>query len=343
MENNTPSSLGYSMPAEWHAHEGTWLSWPKNELTFPKSMLPQVEETFCQMIEAIARGEKAKILVDDEAMQERVGKKLEKAGINLSSVVFHKLKSADVWIRDYSPIFAINKKSGKKAAIKFIYNAYGSKYDDLLYDNKTGEEIARASGFPTFHPNFVMEGGSLDANGAGFLLTTKQCLLNKNRNPSLTQNEIEKYLADYLDAKNIIWLESGIEGDDTDGHVDDFARFVSAKAAVCSSEESQNDKNHKPLSDAKKALQNDFEVISLPMPPPLVDKEENRRLPASHANFYISNKAVLMPAFGGKSDKEAKEILESCFAGREVVLINSKELVFGYGGIHCATQQEPKG
>jgi agmatine deiminase len=341
--STTPSSLGYSMPAEWQTHDATWLSWPKNPLTFPPRILSQVEETFCQMIGAIARGEKAKILVDDEKGEERASKLLENSGAEMSNLIFKKIKSSDVWIRDYSPLFLLGGKNSKKACAKFIYNAYGNKYEDLAYDNIAGEEIAKSSGLEIFHPGIVLEGGSIDVNGAGAALTTKQCLLNKNRNPKLSKGQIEQKLHDFLGAKNIVWLNEGLEGDDTDGHVDDFARFVSKNAVVCAKEENAGDKNYAPLADAKNILQDSgFEVIDLPMPPSIIDREEKRRLPASHANFYISNKAVLLPAFGGKSDKEAMQILESCFSGKEIIPINARELVFGYGGIHCATMQEPK-
>ena len=338
----TPASLGFSMPAEWHDHSATWLAWPKNELTFPPRILPRVEQTFLQMINAISQGERCNVLLDSMQEMEKTDKLITKAGANTENVVLHQIPSADVWIRDWGPNFLINRRGGK-AAVKWEFNAWGNKYVDLLPDNKTGEEVAKASSAQIFRPNIVMEGGSIDCNGAGAFLTTKQCLLNKNRNPQLGQVQIEQYLADYLGARRAVWLADGIEGDDTDGHVDDFARFVSGKAVVCCQEKNESDKNHKPLADAKKALlDSGFEVVDLPMPTPLADPEENRRLPASHANFYACNKSILVPAFGGESDTAAKEILEGCFSGREAVLINSKELVFGYGGIHCATQQEPK-
>lgn len=336
----TARELGFSMPAEWHPHDATWMSWPKNPETFPPRVLAQVEETFCQMAKAIAAGEKCKILAGGTDTA-RIDKMLSSAGVDCSNVVLFDLPSVDVWIRDYGPIFVLNRASGKKALVKWEFNAWGGKYDDLAQDSKTGELVAAASQTMAFVPKIVLEGGSIDSNGAGSMLTTKQCLLNKNRNPALSQEQIAWNLQQYLGASRVIWLAEGIEGDDTDGHIDDFARFVSEKTVVCASEPNENDKNHKPLAAAKETLSKYFEVVDLPMPKPLIDAEENRRLPASHANFYISNKTVLMPAFGGESDKQAAEILSSCFAGREVVPINAKELVFGYGGIHCATQQEP--
>ncbi len=339
----TPSSLGYFMPSEWHEHSATWLAWPKNALTFPPRVLPQVEQTFLQMIAAISQGERCNVLLDSFAAMDRVDKLIANAGANTENVALHPIQSADVWIRDYGPTFLVNRRGANKAAVKWEFNAWGGKYDDLLPDNQTGNAVAAASHAEIFRPGIVMEGGSFDSNGAGSLLTTKQCLLNKNRNPNLSQKQIEQHLHDFLGVNSIIWLNEGLEGDDTDGHVDDFARFVSQKSVVCCTEKSQSDKNFKPLAEAKQILHDaGCEVIGLPMPAPLIDNEESRRLPASHANFYICNKSVLLPAFGGESDKQAREILEGCFKGREIVLINSKELVFGYGGIHCATQQEPK-
>ena len=264
----------------------------------------------------------------------------------LMSGLFRKISSACVWMRDYGPTFLVHKKSRQKACVKWEFNAWGGKYDDLLADNQTGEQIAQLvekNGVRVFHPNIVMEGGSIDADGAGRLLTTKQCLLNPNRNPSLNQSQISQYLRDYLGISSILWLSSGIEGDDTDGHVDDFARFFGEGRVLCNFSENAQDANTQVLSQNESLLRShsDLEVVRLPMPQPLVDAEENRRLPASYANFYIANKCVLVPVFGDKKDKEAAEIISSCFSGREVVPLMARELVFGYGGIHCVTQQEP--
>ncbi len=340
-----PSSLGFYMPPEWHAHEATWLSWPKNKLTFPPRLMGAVEDLFTGMAEALSDNEKVNILVDDEKTAERVRKRLELAGANDSNVHFHFILSADVWIRDYGPTFLLHKKSAERACVKWEFNAWGNKYEDLIADSKTGEPIAQASGVRIFHPNIVMEGGSIDSDGAGRLLTTKQCLLNKNRNPQLNQSQISQYLRDYLSVSEIIWLSSGIEGDDTDGHVDDFARFFGEGRVLCNVAEGKADANTAVLRENENLLRSRtdlHEIVRLPMPKALVDEEENRRLPASYANFYVANKVVLMPAFGDEKDDEAAEILASCFKGREIVPLEAKELVFGYGGIHCVTQQEPK-
>lgn len=331
------------MPAEWSPHSATWLSWPKNELTFPSGTLAGVESIYCQMIAGLQPWEKVKLLVDNETEEERVRKILRSNGVSEQDILFHKIKSADVWMRDYCPIFLLNRATGKKAAAKWIFNAWGEKYDDIIPDNQTGDKIAATiPHLQLFKPGIVMEGGSIDVNGDGSLLTTEQCLLNKNRNPNLPQGQIEQCLVDYLGINEIIWLGEGIAGDDTDGHIDDFARFVSEGAVVCAYEENKADENHKPLAAAHSVLSELFETIKLPMPSPIIDLEENRRLPASYANFYIGNKAVLLPVFGDKNDKLAIETMQSCFPGREIVPIHSNELVYGYGGIHCVTQQEPK-
>ena len=338
----TPKSLGYAMPAEWSSHEATWLSWPKNELTFPSDIISAVEKIYCKMIAGLQSGEKVKLLVDNEKEEKRVRKILAANGASDANLLFFQIKSCDAWMRDYGPTFLLHKNSGKKAAVRFIFNAWGEKYDDLLADNNTGDEIARLCGCQTFKPGIVMEGGSIEVNGEGALLTTEQCLLNKNRNPKLSREQIEQHLSDNLGISDIVWLNEGIAGDDTDGHIDDFARFVAKGTAICAYEEDKTDENHKPLAAAHAVLPELFETIKLPMPSAIIDPVENRRLPASYANFYIGNKSVLLPIFGDKNDKKAVEILQSCFSGREIIPAPSKELVYGYGGIHCVTQQEPK-
>ncbi len=338
---DTPKKHGFFMPPEWHEHEATWISWPKDPDTFPKGVIENVEIAYCQMIEALAPGEKVKILVNDAGWEENITKKLERAGVSLKNVIFYRIPSADVWIRDYAPIFLINKKTRKRSISKWIYNAYGNKYDDLLADNETGMKIAKSTNLPIYEPNIVLEGGSIDVNGEGTLITTEQCLLNKNRNPNLSRKEIERYLADYLGVERTIWLNEGIEGDDTDGHVDDITRFVSKNTIVTALEEDTTDSNYKPLKENyDKLKETQFEIITLPMPRKMSIPE--RRLPVSYGNFYITNKSVLLPVFNDKNDKKAIEALQSCFPGREIVPIYSRDLVYGYGGIHCATMQEPK-
>ena len=293
------------------------------------------------MIAALQEGEKVKILVDDEKWENKVRKKFESKGMNDENIIFYHIKSIDVWTRDYAPIFVVNKKDKKITAVKWIFNAWGDKYDVLLHDSYAGEQIAKASGYDVSEPKIVLEGGSIDVNGAGELITTEQCLLNKKRNPQLTKKQIEKYLKDYLGIDTVIWLKEGIEGDDTDGHVDDITRFVNENTVITMVEENKSDKNYKPLKENLEILKkNGLDVIELPMPSKIAIPE--RRLPASYANFYIGNNCVLLPVFKDKNDEKAINTLQECFPNKKVVPIYARDLIYGYGGIHCVTMQEPK-
>jgi len=341
----TPSSLGFSMPAEWEPHEATWLCWPKNEETFPPAIIRRVEDAYCKMIGALQQGEKVKLLVDSKEEEQRVEKILQSKGVMGGTVLFFMIKSVDVWMRDYGPTFLSDRKTNKRSAVRWKFNAWGNKYDDLLLDNSTGDAIADSfkGSMEVFRPGIVMEGGSIDVNGQGSLITTEQCLLNKNRNPALSKLKIEQYLCDYLGANRIVWLKDGIDGDDTDGHVDDFARFVGKNSVLCAREDDEHESNHAVLKRNEALLsESGFEAIPLPMPTPAIDPAENRRLPASFANFYIANSCVLLPTFNDRNDAKAIEIVQGCFPNREVVPIPCRDLVYGYGGIHCVTQQEPK-
>ena len=336
----TPLELNFRMPAEWEKHAATWLSWPKDPLTFPEDIIGRVEEIYIEIIESLRVGERVELLVDDEKTEDRVSSLL---GSN-NNVRFHKIKSADVWMRDYGPIFI---KNSEVAATKWIFNAWGNKYDELLMDNHTGDEICRVTEFKTFEPKIVLEGGSIDTNGARTCLTTTQCLLNTNRNPSLSEKEIEKHLSEYLGFTNFIWLSNGIAGDDTDGHVDDIARFVNESTVVCMIEKDEDDENYTALARNYESLRrykdadgNLLHVVPINMPRKV--EVEDGRLPASYANFYIGNSAVLVPIFGDpKRDEEALGMIGSFFPGRNTVGINCRDLVYGFGGIHCVTQQQP--
>jgi len=247
-------------------------------------------------------------------------------------------------VRDYGPTYL---KGKGLALVKWRFNAWGDKYEDLLPDDESGEEIAVASGLPVFRPGIVLEGGSIDVDGEGTIMTTRQCLLNPNRNPQLKRAEIEGVLRGYLSIHKVLWLGSGIEGDDTDGHIDDVARFVGPRNAVVGEERRASDPNHPTLKAAGEFLRSatdakgrNIEVSDIPMPP--VQSSDDGRLPASHLNFYIGNAAVLLPTFGGESDKTAARVLQDAFPGREVVPIDCRALVYGLGTIHCVTQQVPK-
>jgi agmatine deiminase len=335
----SPAELGYAMPAEWERHEATWLAWPKNPETFPAPTLAKVEQTYARLADALSASEEVRILVDDQKAESRVKSKIRAGG----HVTFHRIKTADVWVRDYGPTYLRGKGV---ALVKWTFNAWGNKYDDLMPDDESGERIAASTGLRVFRPGIVLEGGSVDVNGMGSLLTTEQCLLNSNRNPRLGRASLEEVLRDYLGVSNVVWLGEGIEGDDTDGHVDDIARFVGGRKVVVGEEESRSDPNHRALEQARRVLEeaedqdgHGFEVVALPMPR-RVDSPFGR-LPASHLNFYIGNGVVLVPTFGGESDRTAVEVLEGLFPGREATGVDCRALVHGLGTIHCVTQQVP--
>jgi agmatine deiminase len=340
-KGEAPFELGFSMPAEWAKHDSTWLSWPKNPLTFPPEIVSKVETAYVEMIEALARGERVDLIVDDERTEDRV-----RSMLSPRNVTFRKIKSADVWIRDYGPIF-VRGKGHAVAATKWEFNAWGSKYDDLLPDNATGQKVALSTGLRVFETGVVLEGGSIDVNGRGTLLTTEQCLLNKNRNPQLGKAQIEALLHDYLGAESVVWLGSGVAGDDTDGHVDDVARFVNEDTVICMTEPDPGDANHVALKrdNALLTRHRDDEGRRLEVVPVAMPREvdaDGGRLPASYANFYIGNSAVLVPVFGdAKRDSAAIETLSEFFHGRRIVPVGCRELVYGFGGIHCVSQQQP--
>ena len=345
MSAKIPHELGYHMPAEWEPHEGTWISWPKDKDSFPEKILEQVENIYLQMIQVLQKSEKVFLLVNDNKWEESVRDKFESNGVKTKNVVFHRIKSVDVWTRDYGPIF-IKHKNGEVAATKWIFNAWGGKYDELKSDNKAGEEIVKASKAKVFTPDIILEGGSIDVNGKGTLLTTEGCLLNKNRNSKLSKTQIEEYLKNYLGVENFIWLKEGIAGDDTDGHVDDIARFVNENTVVCAFEDNPGDENYAALKrnfellgKSKDQDGDRLNVVKLPMPGKVT--YEQGRLPASYANFYIANKSILLPIFNHKNDKLAIGILQNLFPKKNIVPIYCTPLTYGFGAIHCVTQQQP--
>ncbi len=335
------------MPAEWEPHEATWLSWPKDPVTFPpKDILPQVERIYVKMIAALGAGESVHVLVDDEGTEARVLDMLDDAGARRGAIL-HRIKTVDVWMRDYGPIF-VRTKAGELKATKWTFNAWGGKYEELMKDDTVVDRIAPLLGrIPIERAGMILEGGSIDVNGRGTLLTTEQCLLNKNRNRQLSRKQIESNLSRYLGATNVVWLKEGIAGDDTDGHIDDIARFVSPSKVLCAMEERSSDPNHTVLKKdfdlLSKSRDQDgepFEVVPLPMPGAV--RSSDGRLPASYSNFYIGNRAVLLPIFGHENDEKAIGLVEEAFKGRKVVPLNCTPLVYGLGAIHCVTQQQPK-
>ena len=339
----TPLRLGYHMPAEWERHDAIWLSWPYDRDSFPE--IDRVEKAYVSLIKAIHNSETVNLLVTDETMKTRVVDLLKNAGVNLQLLRLHQIDYADVWFRDYGPTFVVNRASNKLAMVAWIFNAWGEKYTSLMKDSGIPCLINEDLKLECFQPGIVLEGGSIDVNGKGTVLTTEQCLLNRNRNPQLSRAEIESYLHEYLGTNKVIWLKEGIAGDDTDGHVDDVARFVGPNTVLCAYEEDVADENYGVLKENYEILcasldqdGNELRVIKLPMPGFVGDDE---RLPASYTNFYIGNSVVLVPTFGHKNDLKATRIIQEAIPDRRVVGINCRELVYGLGTIHCISQQQP--
>ncbi|WP_457640609.1 agmatine deiminase family protein [Persephonella sp.] len=345
-----PKELGYRMPAEWETHQGTITTYPQAYETFFDRM-DQAREKFVQMVKYISEGETVHINVDNEENKKDLMEKLEKFNVK-GDVKIYINPTDDAWCRDYCPIFVKNNK-GKLLALKFRFNSWGEKYP-YENDEKAGNKITEILGFEKLNIDMVLEGGSIDVNGKGVLLTTESCLLNPNRNPHLSKDEIENKLKLYLGVEKILWLGEGIVGDDTDGHIDDITRFVSEDTIVTVLEEDKNDPNHDPLMENYEKLKSfknlngkPFNIVTLPMPDPVYYKypgdNEPYRLPASYANFYISTSAVVVPMFGCDKDKVALDILTKLFPDRKVVGIDAYDIVVGLGAFHCLTQQIPEG
>ncbi len=359
------------MPAEWEFHEATWLTWPTNKITWPGKMLKEIEGIYVQMMHALLTGEKVHLLIPNQKTGKKIFNLLRSKKASTQNLVLHKVKTVDTWIRDYGPIF-IKKVVGSQDSVvgklelpnsdyrlpttnlafrKFTFNAWGGKYKDLVFDNRVVDRIDYLKKFDRTDIPMVLEGGSIDMNGQGTCLTTEQCLLNPNRNPTLSKLEIEKRLKKYLGVRQIIWLKEGIEGDDTDGHIDDISRFVAPNTILSVVENDIQDKNHAILEENLEILKSarglnnkKFKIVEFPMPGRVeVGKghSSSGRLPASYANFYIGNQAVLLPVYSHRNDKEAARILRGLFPGRKIVPIESTALVYGLGSIHCVTQQQP--
>ena len=339
----TPASLGYRMPAEWEPHAATWLSWPRREgISFPDAF-DRILPTLRQMVEALLASEPVCINICNGAHEAEALAAL--AGLPLERLTFHRIPTNEPWCRDHGPIFLTREDEPRLAVVDWDYNAWGGKYPPCDLDDVVPTRVAEVLGAPVFYPRMILEGGSIDVNGAGALLTSESCLLNPNRNPNLSRTEIEQRLRDYLGVTEILWLGDGIEGDDTDGHMDDLARFVSEETVVTVVEENRDDANYEPLQEnlarlrAMKWNGAPLEIITLPMPARIV--REDLRLPASYANFYIANECVLLPTFRDPNDALAESTLAKVFRGRRIVPIDCTELIWGLGAFHCLTQQQP--
>jgi len=341
---------GYRMPAEWSPHQATWFSWPHNPDTWTDD-LPAVERILAEAVAALAKGEGVRINVRDSGHGYHV-QKLLAGKVPPDKVLMHQFPTNDAWCRDHGAIFvtrAPEPGSGPQATLKaldFQYNAWGGKYPPYDLDNALPQRMATALGVPCQEIPMVLEGGSIEVNGQGLLLTTEQCLLNPNRNPNLTREQIEFQLKSLLGVTRIVWLGDGIAGDDTDGHIDDLTRFVAEDLVVTAVEQDPADENYQPLKENRERLAGirlpdgrPLRVVELPMPAPLY--RGSNRLPASYANFYVGNRVVLLPTFNCPADEEAAAILARCFPGRRIVSLDCRDVVVGLGTFHCLTQQVP--
>jgi len=339
----TPAELGYRMPAEWEPHAATWLSWPQREgISFPGSF-DRVLPTLRAMVEALIGSEQVCINVCNGAHEADAREVLR--DLPMERVTFYDIPTNEPWCRDHGPIFLTRRMEPPLAIVDWDYNGWGGKYPPYELDEVVPTRVAEILKIPVFYPRMILEGGSIEVNGAGALLTSEGCLLNKNRNPDLSRDEIEKRLRDTLGVREILWLGQGTEGDDTDGHIDNLARFVSEEIVLAVIEEDRADANYEPLQDNLARLREmkfnnrPFDIVTLPMPRKMV--REDLRLPASYANFYIANSRVLFPTYGEPNDEVALSTVQKFFPNRRVVGIDCRELIWGLGAIHCLTQQQP--
>ncbi len=344
-----PAEQGYRMPAEWEPHAATWLTWPHNPETWPGQDLKVIENVYLKMIAALHTGEQVCILAQNEAAQQQIEKDMVAHGIKLASIKIHVIPTNDSWIRDYGPNFLVKGMGEKKtvAANKWNFNSWGGKYE-WERDNQAGNRIMENLGLPCFQPNIVLEGGAIEVNGQGVVITTEQCLLNPSRNPNMTRERMEALLKSHLDVKDVIWCQGEIEGDDTDGHIDNLVRFVNTDTVLCVYDDNEEDPNTacfqanwNTLNSYRTAAGKPLNVVRLPTPGRV--ELNGERLPASYANFYIGNRCVLLPIYGNKNDAMVESILKEYFPDREIVPIRSDVFVLGLGSFHCVTQQQPAG
>lgn len=342
---DSPRSLGLHFPAEFAPQRAMWLSWPHKEESWP-GKIETIYPVYAEFIKLVAEGQRVCINVSNEKMQAKAMRHLMDAMVNLEQIDFYHHPTNDAWCRDHGPAFVVNYDKKEKAIVDWGYNAWGDKYPPYDLDDVIPTLIGDKLGLQIFNPGIVMEGGSVEFNGKGTLMTTSACLLNPNRNPHLNQGQIEQYLHDYYGADHFLWLGDGIDGDDTDGHIDDLTRFVNEDTVVTVVEENKGDENYAVLQENLQLLNTlrlqdgkQLNVVELPMPAPVIF--EDQRLPASYANFYIANKYVVVPTFRDKNDDKALDILQSVFPTRKVVGLDSTDLIWGLGSFHCLSQQEP--
>jgi agmatine deiminase len=343
----TPKELGYRFPAEFEPHAATWLSWPHKEESWP-GKIESIYPSYCLFVKHLAENEAVHINVFNEAMKVFAREKLEAVSANMNRVRFYIHPTNDAWCRDHGPAFLVNPTAAQpKIIIDWNYNAWGNKYPPFDLDDRIPSLIAAAYEIPVLYPEIIMEGGSVDFNGKGTLITSESCLLNPNRNPQLNRTVIETYLEAYYGVEQVLWLKDGIVGDDTDGHVDDTVRFVNEDTVLAVVEENKTDENYSILQHNLADLNimrlpngKQLNIIELPMPDKLI--YEDQRLPASYANFYIANGLVVVPTFRSGKDERAMRIIEAVFPDRKVVGIDSTDIIWGLGSFHCLSQQEPR-
>lgn len=341
MSNETPAALGYRWPAEWEPHAATWLAWPHNPETWP-GIMERIPPVWEKLVRTLAEFEPVHICAGGAAVMEDARRRVG----NLPNVTLHDIATNDAWARDHGPMFLAGGDSLDPALVDWQYNAWGGKYPPFDLDNAVPAHVAERTRYRRFTPGIVMEGGAVDGNGAGTILTTETCLLNANRNPTLGKHEIEQYLRDYACVQKVLWLAGEIVGDDTDGHIDELARFVGPTTVVAAAEDDPRDENYEPLADNLSLLttmtdaqRRPLEVIPLPMPRPVY--QDNERLPASYLNFYIANGVVILPQYNDPNDQVARETLARLFPNRQIRGIEAVDLAWGLGTFHCITQQQP--
>jgi agmatine deiminase len=336
---------GFHFPAEWAKHTATWLSWPHKEESWP-GKIAAIYKPYCEFIKAVSEGEIVRINVVNEQMAAFAKQQLQQVGADLKRIEFFEFPTNDAWCRDHGPAFLINNATKQKVIVDWGYNAWGNKYPPYDLDDLIPTKIGKHFNLPVYHPGIVMEGGSVDFNGKGTVLTTTACLLNQNRNPHLNQQQIEAYLQNYYGVEQVLWLGDGIIGDDTDGHIDDITRFVNEDTVVTVIEENKKDENYHILQENLQTLKTmrllngkQINIVELPMPDAVY--YDGQRLPASYANFYISNAAVVVPTYRSKNDDKALDILTDSFPNHKVIGIDSTDIIWGLGSFHCLSQQEP--
>ncbi len=346
--NQSPAELGFRMPAEWEPHRATWFSWPHNLATWPDE-LNAVERVLARAVAAIAQGEDVYVNVLDDQHRRHVEAVLRDEGA-ADRIRFFEIPTDDAWARDHGPIFVVRDRDGARevAATSWRFNSWGEKYPPWDQDDVASGRMAEAIGIPVFEQSLVVEGGSIEVNGTGTLITTESCLLNPNRNPGWSKSMLEERLKSQLGVTNVIWLGEGVTGDDTDGHIDDITRFVSKDTVVTVVVTDLDDPDYEPLQHNLETLRearledgHPLHVVELPAPRPVFIRGE--RMPASYANFYIANATVVVPTFRDEADTEAIGILQRLFPDRRVVGMDCRELIWGLGAIHCLTQQVPEG